>query len=127
MREFALEHVGDDLHVAVRMGRKPGRGRHAVIVDHTQRTVTHPLGIVVMIEGKGETALQPVQVGDSTLIGRSLVDHGYLLSSTSSNKRYDERDRHLVANPPDDPAAARQSLIAPPSPCHTLSFRDRPP
>src|SRR5947209_6316078 len=44
----ALEHVSDDLHVAVAMGAEPGARLHAVFVDYPQWAVAHVRGVLVV-------------------------------------------------------------------------------
>ena len=61
--ERALEHVGDDLHVAVRVGAEALAGRDAVVVDHAQRAEAHVLGVVVVGEREGVVGVEPAVVG----------------------------------------------------------------
>jgi hypothetical protein len=48
----AAHHVGDDLHVAMRVRGEAGVRRDAVLVDHAQRAVAHPARVVVLAERK---------------------------------------------------------------------------
>ncbi|MCY1542112.1 hypothetical protein D9M68_778390 [compost metagenome] len=63
VREFAREHVADDLHVPVAVGAEAGAGRHAVFVDHPQVAEAHVGRIVVPREGKAVERAQPAMVG----------------------------------------------------------------
>src|ERR1039457_2714872 len=46
--ERAFENVGDDLHVAMPMGRETRAGTDAILVDYAQRAKSHLAGIVVV-------------------------------------------------------------------------------
>src|SRR5688572_30445729 len=50
MLQRAAQHIGDDLHVAMRVREKTAAARHHVIVDDAQRTKTHVLRVVVIGE-----------------------------------------------------------------------------
>src|SRR5262245_52881533 len=75
----AVEHVGDDLHVAVRMRTKPSARRDAVIVDHAQRAEAHVRRVVVLAEGKRVSTVQPWQPGPTPGTSAANVDHRVLL------------------------------------------------
>ena len=79
--ERALEHVGDDLHVAVRVGAEPAARRDAIFVDHAQRAEAHVRRIVVVGErervvrcraSRGRRAHDPRPCERSTCSGTSL-------------------------------------------------------
>ena len=55
--------IGDDFHVAMRMGVESGMRRDTVIIDHQQLAKTHLLRIV--IAGKAEMVLgiEPAMIG----------------------------------------------------------------
>ena len=61
MRQRSFQHVGEDFHVAVRVGREPCAGNDAVLVDHPKIAEAHVLRVVVVTERKGVTAVEPVQ------------------------------------------------------------------
>jgi len=65
--ERALEHVRDDLHVAVRVRAEALAGLDAVLVDHPQRPETHVGGIVVVGERERVEREQPAVVGTAAL------------------------------------------------------------
>ena len=64
----ALAHVGDDLHVGVRVRRKAGVRRDLVVVPDPQRAPAHPLGVVIVGEGEMMLGLQPAVVGAAELV-----------------------------------------------------------
>lgn len=74
--EFALEDVGDDLHVAVSVGVEASAGCDAVLVDDAEDGVPHVAGVVVSGEGEGVAGLEPVDGKAAALAGRSNADHG---------------------------------------------------
>src|SRR5260370_13392468 len=76
--EATLEHVRDDLHVAMRMGSKPLPRLYAVFVDDAQRAKVRVFGIVVVGEGKSMTRVQPAVDGMAALFCRSNGHHGCL-------------------------------------------------
>ena len=45
MRDRALPHIGDDLHVGVGMRREAGVGRDLVVVPYPQGSVPHAIGL----------------------------------------------------------------------------------
>src|SRR5690348_6716353 len=61
MRDRAVEDVGDDLHVAMRVRREALTRRHAVVVDHAQRAKAHVVRVAVFAEGKRVPAVEPVE------------------------------------------------------------------
>src|SRR5262249_37106443 len=48
MGDRTLADIGDDLHIGVRVRRKPGVWRDRVVIPHPERTPTHALGILVV-------------------------------------------------------------------------------
>src|SRR5262249_10152059 len=78
--ERAVEHVGDDLHVAVRVCAEPAAGGDAVVVDDPQVAEAHVRGIVVLPERKRVAAIQPRQRGAPAFVGTTDIDHEILLA-----------------------------------------------
>jgi len=78
VRQPALQHVGDDLHVAVAVGAKAGAGRDPVFVDHAQIAPAHVRRVVVVGKRKRVVALQPAVIGVATF-GAAADVHGALL------------------------------------------------
>ena len=62
MLECALEHVGDDLHVAVAVSGEALARRDAIVVDHAQRAEPHVRGIVILAERERVSAVEPVDL-----------------------------------------------------------------
>jgi hypothetical protein len=67
MFQRTFEHVGKDLHVAVRVLAETLAGRHAVIVDHQQVGKTLFARVAVAGEGKGVEGLQPAMIGEAAV------------------------------------------------------------
>src|SRR5690606_31658779 len=75
----ALAHVGDDLHVGVRMRREAGAGLDGVVVPHPQRAPVHPLRVVVAGEGEVVPGVEPAVVGAAEAGEGAMLDHAVLL------------------------------------------------
>src|SRR5262249_49804808 len=73
--ERSLEHVRQDLHVAVAVRAEAGARLHAVVVDHTQRAEAHVLRVVVVPEREGVAAVEPAELRAAALVRRSDLDH----------------------------------------------------
>ena len=73
--ERALQHVGHDLHVAVRVGAEALAGRDPVLVDDPERAEAHVGGVVVVGEREGVRGVEPAVVEVAALGGRTLHDH----------------------------------------------------
>ena len=76
MGQAALEHVGEDLHVAVPVGPEALGRLHAVLVDDPEGPEAHVLGVVVVGEGEGVVAVEPAVVGVAPLVALANLDHG---------------------------------------------------
>src|SRR6185437_5460294 len=72
----AFAHVGDDLHVRVRMRREAALRRDGVVVPHAQRTPAHALGVVVAGEREMMFRLEPAVVGSAQAVEWSAFNHG---------------------------------------------------
>src|SRR5262249_6916030 len=75
MGQFALEHIGDDFHVPMRVGAEPLPTLDAILVDHTQRPEPHLPRIIVVGERERVPAVEPTVVGVSTIGGAPSRDH----------------------------------------------------
>src|SRR4051812_24034042 len=75
MLERAVEHIGHDLHVPVRVSWKPSAGGHAILVDHTQGAKSHVARIVVIPERKGMPRVQPTVLSVSAIQSFSDRNH----------------------------------------------------
>src|SRR5437867_13123773 len=62
MLERALEHVTDDLHVSVPVGRKPTTGLNTVLVDDAERAEPHLVRVAILPEGKRVTGVEPAEI-----------------------------------------------------------------
>jgi hypothetical protein len=78
MRELAVEHVADDLHVAVAVRAEALPGRDPVLVDHAQRAEAHVRRVVVAGERERVVRLQPAVVGEAALVAAAQGQHGGL-------------------------------------------------
>src|SRR5690606_34110894 len=74
-----LAHVGDDLHVGMRMRRKAGAGLDGVIVPHPQRAPVDTRRVVVLGERKVVPGIEPAVVGGTETVEGTTFDHGVLL------------------------------------------------
>src|SRR5439155_24155370 len=74
----ALEHVADDLHVPMSVGREAVAGLHAVLVDHAQGAEPHVARIVVFAERKRVRGVEPAEV-EMAAVGRGAPrDHSWV-------------------------------------------------
>ena len=71
----ARSHVGDNLHVAVGMGWKPGVRTNGVVVPHPERPQTHTFGIAVVGEAEMIVGVEPVVLESPQIIERHNGDH----------------------------------------------------
>src|SRR5438552_13429028 len=74
MRKLAVDDVGNDLHVAMRVGVKAAVRGDDVVVEDAQGREVHVVGIVVVAEGKVPVRVQPAVVGVVTVGGFDDVD-----------------------------------------------------
>jgi hypothetical protein len=65
VRQLALQHIADDLHVAVPMGAEAGPRRDAVLIDDAQVAPAHVGRVVVAGEREAVVGLQPAVVGEA--------------------------------------------------------------
>src|SRR5260370_18163294 len=108
MLESAIQHVGDDFHVAVRVHGEPAAAGHAVIVHDAQRAEMHVLRVVVIGKGKGEMGVQPAVIGVTAFVALANVDHGPPPGSREHNTRYNDYCQEV-----DSTAPLRSSLPLP--------------
>ena len=79
MEEVALDDVGERLDVLVRVERPLGAGHDPIIVEDSERTHAHLLGIAVAVEAEVPAGVEPaallapdrVRVADDDGPGRS--------------------------------------------------------
>src|SRR5207248_3345351 len=72
--ELAVEHPGDDLHVAVGVGVEPGVWGDDVVVAHEQQPVVRVLGVVVIAEAEAVAGVEPACSGMEVLVAPPHVD-----------------------------------------------------
>jgi hypothetical protein len=77
--ERTVEHVRDDLHVAMRVPAEALAGSDAIFIDDPQRAEAHVGGVVVVGEREGVVAVEPAVVGVAALAGSANGDHGSVL------------------------------------------------
>ena len=73
--ERALEDVGDDFHVKVRMLAKTLARRDTIFVHHAKRAEAHVAGIVIIGERKRVIRVQPSVIGMAALMTSANFDH----------------------------------------------------
>ena len=74
-----LAYIGDDFHVAVRVGRKARVRRDFIIVPDPQRPPVHARGVIVFGKGKMMAGIQPTVMGTAELGEGAYVDHLHIL------------------------------------------------
>jgi hypothetical protein len=62
VRQRAAHDIGDDLHIAMAVGREAGAGLHRVVIDHAQAAEAHVRRVVVVREREGVAAIEPIDV-----------------------------------------------------------------
>jgi hypothetical protein len=72
----AVEHIADDLHVAVAVGAEATARGDAVLVDHAQVAHAHVRRVVVAGEGEAVKAAQPAVIGVAALCRPAEGEHG---------------------------------------------------
>src|SRR5271170_762317 len=75
MLQRTLQHVGDDLHVAMAVGGKPAAARNAIVIDHAQNGKAVLLGVVIFGEREGVPAVEPRRPGHPAVRSFSERDH----------------------------------------------------
>src|SRR5687767_2584098 len=71
----ALEHVCDDLHVPMTMGREAAPWMNVVFIDDAQRAKTHIPRVVILSKRKRVIRLEPAKVEMAALLCFSNCDH----------------------------------------------------
>src|SRR5690348_798539 len=66
--ERAVQHIGNDLHVAMAMRRKSGARNDAILVDDAQRTKSHMRRIEIVAERKRVPAVEPTIPFDTAVV-----------------------------------------------------------
>ena len=76
VHEPALEHPGDDLHVAVRVRLEARAGRHDVVVVHEEQPEVGVPRVVMRAEGEAVRAVEPAHVRGEPVGGTAQVHRG---------------------------------------------------
>ena len=75
VRERALEHVADDLHVAVPVRAEAGAGGDGVVVEDAQVAEAHVRRVVVVGEREAVVAVEPAVVGVAAVLRLADGEH----------------------------------------------------
>ena len=75
MGDCPLAHVGDDLHVAVRVCGEAGLRRDGVVVPNAEAAPVHAVGIVVAGEAEMMLGIEPAVVRTAELVVWADFDH----------------------------------------------------
>ena len=67
VRELAIEHVADDLHVAMAVSAESLAGRDTILVEHAQGAERDMLLVDVIGEGKTVIRVEPAVIGVAAL------------------------------------------------------------
>src|SRR5581483_8151390 len=88
-----LEHIGDDLHVAMRMHGKAFARGNEVLVNHAQGAESHKTWVVILIERKTVPGVKPAVVAAAAFIAGPNDDHRQILVVTNISAALDVRSR----------------------------------
>jgi hypothetical protein len=80
MGQSAIEHVADDLHVAMAVGAEALSGRDGVVVEHAQVAEAHVRRVVIVGEREAVMAVEPAMVGMAAVLSLAKREHEFLLS-----------------------------------------------
>ena len=75
MGDRALSDIGDDLHIGMRMRRKPGLRCDLVVVPYPERAPAHPLRVLVIGEREMVSGLEPAVVAAAQAVEGPQFDH----------------------------------------------------
>ena len=76
----AFQHVADDLHVAMRMGGKTCAGGDAILIEDAQAGKAHLRRVVILVEGRGVPAVEPIQLGVAEFLALANCNHALPLT-----------------------------------------------
>ena len=74
MQQLAVEHPGDDLHVAVRVRGEAGAARDAVVVGDDEQPVAHVSRVEVAAEAEAVAGVEPGDPRVEAVVGPAQVD-----------------------------------------------------
>ena len=84
MGDGSVAHIGDDLHVRVRMRREAGMRRDLVVIPHADRAPAHALRVVVAAEREMMLGLEPTVVGAAKPFECSYLNHVFTSAPCSA-------------------------------------------
>src|SRR5262245_15135025 len=84
VRQTAVDHVGQDLHVAMAVWSKPLAGRDAVFFEHAQDTKAGEVRVLVAAERKCGARAQPSEFGGAAILTPANADHGRRLTAPAA-------------------------------------------
>src|SRR5262245_35449586 len=87
MLERAGQNVSNDLHVPVRVCRKPFTGRHPVFIDDSQCTPVRMTRIVILIERKGVIGIKPAVVEVTAVLRFADCNHQQYAGVSPANQK----------------------------------------
>ena len=93
--EQTLDHIGDALHVPVRMHRPGHAGDEPVVVEHAKRPELHPFGVEIVIERKVPPSVEPPALFLVDLLVAPNLDHPSVTSCAPSAIRSARADRRM--------------------------------
>jgi hypothetical protein len=79
VRQVALQHVADDLHVAMAVRTEARAGRDAVFVDDAQVAPAHVGRVDILGKREAVIRLEPAVIGMASCLGFAKGQHGVLL------------------------------------------------
>jgi hypothetical protein len=101
VRQSAFEHIRDNFHVAMRMGRKTFAGHDPVFIDYPESSETHVLVIIILAERESMAAVEPAPLGVPSIITATDCNHMSSLPNDlreNANCVYQRGQLSLVVN-----------------------------
>src|SRR5215510_7488384 len=98
----AFQHVGHDLHLAMRMRRKSSSARDRVMVEDAQRPESHVVRVVVAVETEQPVRRQPVALQMKSVFGLNDLH-------ISSSYRFYFRRNYFARHPTRDRSKMRRA------------------
>src|SRR5581483_1878362 len=79
MRQFAVQHIGHNLHFTMRMRREPCAAFDRVVIENTQWTKQEILRIVIAIKTEQPISREPIAFKMEAICCWNSLDHTNLL------------------------------------------------
>ncbi len=83
----ALQHIGNNFHIAVAVGVEASARLHPVLVDDPQGAEAHECRIVIVAEGEGVATVEPTEIGQPPVVCVSNIQHAALLALIVRRRR----------------------------------------